>query len=322
MAHQITIRQDGFAEMAFTGSRNAIWHGLGQEITNEMSFDDWFKQAGLDWSIKESIVLFDPSETYPNPTVFSGKKALYRSDTNAPLSIVSEEYKVVQPKEVIEFFRSLIESHDMKLSTAGSLFGGTRFWALAETGKEFNVFDGVDKVIGNLLFVTAADGTLASLVKFVSTRVVCNNTMQIALNENSTSVSRQTHRGVFDQDKAKIDLGLIDAGWTNFKKSIDKLINTPLTDTQVRDFYKEQFTNKDKKETWGIERKVSQLMDLYYNGAGAEYGKGTAWGALNAITNLTTHGSGKRNLSHQFWSGYIESDKIRQKAMNSLLEYS
>jgi phage/plasmid-like protein (TIGR03299 family) len=323
MAHEITIRENGMAEMAFTGSRDAIWHGLGQQLEEGASIETWKVQAGLDWEVFESAVTFQTMEDGKIVSkVFPNKKALFRSDTKAPLSIVGSDFKIVQPGEVLEFFSDLVQIHGMKLSTAGSLFGGTRFWALAETGKVDSVVPG-DDIKGHLLLTTAVDGTLATTAKFVSTRVVCNNTLTVAMSENSKNMVRKTHKKEWDPSSIKIDLGLIDESWNKFMENIRKLSEVEMSDKQVREFFQDMFFDPKKtaeEQTWGATRRVSELMNLYANGAGASLAHGTAWGALNAVTEMFTHGSGKRDASHQFWDAYYGVyDSAKSKAMTKLL---
>lgn len=320
MAHEIDMSNDR-ANMAFTGSRRHIWHGLGQELTEDASIETWKKEAGLDWDVLDSPVLFTKAGNV-DPSAFPGKKALYRSDTLAPLSIVGEDFKVVQPGEVLEFFRDLVSINGMKLSTAGSLFGGSRFWALAEIGDSVKI-GGVDEIEPHLLLVTAVDGTLATTAKTTATRVVCNNTCSIAIAEQSTHLVRKTHRTMWDAKAVKIDMGLIDAGWERFLGNINKLIETPMNDSKALKHFQDQFFNPDlavHEQPWGNTRRVTQLMDLYKNGAGADMGKGTAWGVFNAITNMYTHGTGRKSSSNQFWdSNFGASEKVKNTAMQMLL---
>lgn len=323
MAHEITIRANGTAEMAFIGSCDAIWHGLGQQLEENASIDTWKTQAGLDWEVFESAVMYQTMvDGKLASKVFPSKKALFRSDTKDSLSIVGGDFKIVQPGEVLEFFRDLVSSHGMRLSTAGSLFGGTRFWALAETGKSESVVKG-DKVNGHLLLTTAVDGTLATTAKFVSTRVVCNNTLTIALAEGSKNMVKKTHKTVWDASAVKIDLGLIDASWNKFMENLRTLSTIEMSDKEVREFYQGEFFNPKltaEEQGWGAIKRVKELMELYANGAGASMSHGTAWGALNGVTEMFTHGSGKRDASHQFWDAYYGAcDTTKNKVMSKLL---
>lgn len=325
MAHEIT-HANGKDEVAFSGARSAIWHGLGQEMDDNASFEDWKVNAGLDWEVHESTV--DYNVVNENSVVerksIPDKRVLFRSDTKDSLGIVSNDFKIVQPDQVIEFFRDLVELHGFKLSTAGTLFGGRRFWALADVGKSDNVVAG-DKIDGHLLLTTAVDGTMSTQARFTSTRVVCNNTLTIALQGNSSRpVVRVTHKRDFDPSLVKIDLKLLDKGWVDFMASMKKLSNTKMSARQTREFFEEQMFDSDRnasEQTWGVVREVSRLTDLALGGSGSGYSKGTAYGALCAVTEHFTHGTGKRDPSRQFWDSYVgNGDNKKQDMLRELLK--
>ena len=324
MAHQLYTNKDGKVSFAFTGPREAVWHGLGQNLTEGAELETWKVEAGMDWTAESAPVLFNvpAGVNAVSEKAFPNQRVIYRSDTLDPLSIVSDEYNIVQPSEVIEFFRDLTERHGMKLSSAGCLFKGTRFWALAETGKEFQPIKG-DSIIGHLLFVTSIDGSLSNTAKFVSTRVVCQNTLTIALGEKSTPIVRKTHRTVWDPTQVKIDLGVLNSNWEAFKGKLNALANHQMTDDEVKRFFKKTFYDPKKDEdsqTSGDMKRVMNLMSLYKTGAGAEYDYGTALGALNAVTNLFTHGTGRvRSADRMFWNAYFD-DSIKLNTMDKLLE--
>jgi len=320
MAHQLYTNKNGKVSFAFTGPREAVWHGLGQNLTEGADLETWKQEAGMDWDAVKSPIFYDTHNTPRNE--FPDRVVLYRSDNSEPLSIVGTDYHIVQPGEVIEFFRDLTERHGMKLSSAGCLFNGTRFWALAETGNEFQPVNG-DSVIGHLLFVTSIDGTLSNTAKFVSTRVVCQNTLTVALGEKSKPIVKKTHRTVWDPTQVKIDLGLLNSNWESFKGKLNALANHQMTEDEVNRFFKKSFFDPKKDEdsqSSGEIKRVNNLMALYKSGAGAEYDYGTALGALNAVTNLFTHGTGRvRNADRMFWNAYFDDD-AKLNTMDNLLE--
>lgn len=321
MAHELTVRKDGKVEMAFTGPREAIWHGLGQNLENGASLDEWKTAAGMDFEVLESAVSYN---ALGHDVFFPDRKALFRSDTLEPLSIVGPEFKIVQPGEVIEFFRDLVQLHGMELSTAGTLFGGRRFWALAEMGKEFEVTKG-DFVKQHLLLTTAVDGSMATTGKVVATRVVCNNTLRVALSGSSQNAVRVTHKKMFDPTAVKINLGLIDESWAKTMANLKKLANVKMNPRETQLFFEEQLFDKDKtvdEQTWGVVRQVRKLTELAQNGSGSDMSRGTAWGALCAATELYTHGSGRRDLSHQFWESYHGSLDAKKYSTYQSLVYA
>ena len=214
MAHELTIREDGFTEMAFVGA--TPWHDLGNKLEEGADMETWKKAAGMDWTIKQAPVHYEviDDNEHHNLSTFKGQNILYRSDNNEALSIVSDRYKPVQPAEVLEFFDSLVKEAGFKLHTAGTLRGGKRLWALAETGK-FGEVCKDDGVGGFLLLSTSCDRSLATTARFTSIRVVCNNTLTMATNKTKSVVS-VPHSTIFDHDKVKLELGKVTEAFGSF----------------------------------------------------------------------------------------------------------
>jgi len=126
MAHELDMTR-GTAAMAYVGEKP--WHLLGTELQQDASVDEWITSAGLDWEVVPAEVQYTiPGAAplfIPDVKTMSDRKVLFRSDTKDPLAVVGKDFKVVQPRQVVEFFRDLVEKNNMKLSTAGSLFGGS-----------------------------------------------------------------------------------------------------------------------------------------------------------------------------------------------------
>lgn len=319
MAHELTQRADKSYEFAYAGQ--PAWHGLGQEMKQGATIDQWKIDAGMDWEVFESALTY---QSMKGLHTFPDRRVLFRSDNQEPLSIISSDYHIVQPGEVLEFFRDVTTLNGFEMSAAGTLFGGKRFWATANVGKSLKAVDD-DVIDGQLLLVTSVDGTLATQAKFVSTRVVCNNTLTIALGESGKRAARKTHASSWDAKEFKVDLGLIDAGWETFNDNIKKLVDFKVSDGFAQNFFQNKFYNKDvliQDQGIGAIKKVNTLMDLYRAGTGAEYSTGTAYGILNAATELFTHGITKsRDSSHQFWNSSFGKDEFTKTDIyESLLE--
>lgn len=321
MAHEITLRACGKAEMAYIGRKEAIWHGLGQALPEGQTIDQWKVAAGMDWEALESAVSYN---AYGTELIVPDKKVLFRSDSKAALGIVGDKYNAVQPGEVLEFFDDLTKSHGMKLSTAGTLFGGRRFWALAETNHKGEVGKG-DEIGGYLLLTTSVDGTLSTQARFTSVRVCCNNTLNMALNAHSKNVVRITHKAKFDPKSFKLDLGLIDSAWDTFMGNLDSLKNLKMDETITRNFYEKLFyTPSVKEEDQPIAniKVVEALMVRAFKGIGSEMSAGTAWGALNGVTEYFTHGKNdKAEKSNQFWYSYAgDGAQVKMDVYNALMD--
>jgi len=107
-------------KMAYVGE--TPWHSLGSKLPPRQPIEVWMQKAGMDWSIRETPVRFMTGESGALGSIqsFEDQKVLYRSDTKAPLSVVSNRYQVVQPKEILEFYRDLTEVSGFELETAGA----------------------------------------------------------------------------------------------------------------------------------------------------------------------------------------------------------
>ena len=312
MAHEITQRADGFNEMAFVGE--TPWHGLGQEIDENSSIEEWQKAAGMDWTINSSPVKFDAEG---NDQIYSGQNVLYRSDTHLPLSVVSNRYKAVQPVEVLEFFRDLIDENGFKINTAGTLRGGKRMWALAETGKFGEVCKG-DGVGGFLLLSTSCDRTLATTARFTTVRVVCNNTLTMAVNDKSNCVSF-SHIQQFDHEKVKEKLGTAVASFGSFMDMAKVLQKQKLRQAQAQQFVADLITPLNQVKDSPIEenRAYKKIMALFDSEAkGQELVGHSKWGMLNAVTEYVDHHNPSRNNDARLDSAWFGTgDRLKNRAI-------
>ena len=319
MAHELTIRASGKTEFAFSGSRTKIWHSLGQELTEGADINTWKTESGLDWEIFRSAVSY---QSMDGTHQYTDKNVLFRSDTKEALSVVGKDYHVVQPGQVLEFFRDLTELHGYKLSAAGSLFGGKKFWATAEIGKTFNAVQD-DEIKGQLLLVTSCDNSSSTQAKFVSERVVCNNTLTVALNENSKNLVRKTHASEWNPESFKIDLGLVDESWEKFSAQMKKLTEIEVNDKFVQKYFQDKFFNPEVSvddQTTQTYNKIQKLMSLYKTGAGSHFAPDTAYQVLQAMTDAFSHGlRSKQDPSRRMWEGsFGQADKIKSVAFNEL----
>lgn len=314
MAHELQIIGEK-ASMAYVGE--LPWHGLGQSLTENASIDTWIEEAGMNWNINETPLMFQHDD---NLSQFDGKKVLYASNTGKGLGVVSNDYKVVQPKEVLEFFRDLTTSAGMKLTTAGVLFDGRRFWAMADTGRAAEVF-GKDHIKGNLLLTTSCDGTSATTAMFTATRVVCNNTLSIALGNNHGKV-RVNHSRTFDPMSVKNQLGVLDESWSKFQDQITEMSKIRMSDSDTMKFFTKLLINEGQEELNTNQMKqADDMFNRYKNGMGADISYGSLWGTLNAVTEQMDHAMG-RTRSHDtaLWTSWFgQRANMKDKAFDMAL---
>lgn len=308
--------------MAFVGQ--TPWHGLGHQLPERQPLEVWAKEAGMDWEIRETPVRFITGSSGNLGAIesFPDNKVLFRSDTNAPLSVVSQRYQVVQPRHILEFYRDLSEVSGFELETAGVLKGGRKFWALARTGQS-TTLRGKDTSRGYVLLATACDGTLATTAQFTNIRVVCNNTLAIALGNNTGAV-KVPHSTRFDPEMVKKQLGISVAGWKDFMDRMKTLSERKMKNAEVQRFFLSVFTDH-ASQTSGVtnESAMAKALSLYEGrGKGADLpsAKGTAYGLLNAVTEFVDHERRARSTDHRLDSAWFgQGATLKQKALDQAL---
>jgi len=316
MSHELTVRADGAVEFAYLASDGTPWHGLGQALEDGTSLDAWRTAAGMDWRIKRGIVRFNTS--YDGDQMeLPDQHVLFRSDTKAPLGVVSRKYQVVQPDEVIEFFRDIARAGGLELSAAGTIYGGKRFWATAKIG-ESSPTSVRDTIGGYILISTSADGSLATEVRRTTVRVVCKNTLAMAF--GAQAAVKVSHRSVFDPATVKDFMGLNTAAWDSFRHNVVKLANVELLEEEAGELAAQLFGNGEKvRETVGY-KKVLSLFSGEGMGATLDGVLGTRWGFLNAVTEYADHHVRARTDENRFVaSQWGAGADLKQRALAALL---
>ena len=305
--------RDSFTRRA--GSEPA-WHGLGGETPIDAPIEIWAKNAGMDFTIQSAPVQF----ALPTGEIsqFPDRCALYRSDNGAPLGLVSGRYKVVQPHDVLAFFRDLANAGGYQLETAGVLCDGGKYWGLATNGTS-EALSG-DVVKPYLLLATACDGTLATTAMHTAVRVVCQNTINMALGATSDAI-KVRHSTVFDPRAVRTQLG-IDDSFNAFMSTADRLASRALSDSAAAETIWTLFGDHSKPRTERdqsaqTKKKIESVWSLYKgraDGATLPSARGTAWGLLNAVTQYVDHDARARsaeNRLHSAWFGPGNATKSR-----------
>lgn len=322
MAHRIDMTNSR-ANIAYLGSRQDVWHKLGQEMPEGANLDTWIKEAGLDWNVEQfPIHAHDGATAYP----CDGWLASVRSDTKLTLGIGSERRKEVQPRSVVEWFDQYVKHDDrFKLDVLGSLDGGRVVWGTAKFNGDMQVAG--DTHTARLLMTTAYDGTMSTINRATMTRVVCRNTMNTALADKEKSVIRTRHSTTFDAARVGKELGVIVQGFAAYKSMGDAMALKHLDDDKIVNMFRAMLDIKPEETSKDLsKRKLNQFDDLSrcYQQTCNETDKGTAWSALNAVTryvdhNRSTRGTGNsadesRFISAQFGAGAA----MKQKAVQYL----
>lgn len=314
MAHMLATTSTGKAAMAYVG--DTPWHGLGQRLTTDSPLDVWATESGLDFKLAMADVEFTTPGFAGRKEhgTFPGKKVMYRTDSNLPLGLVSNNYKVVQPIEVLNFFKDMVGSI-AHLETAGVLRNGAHYWALAKMDGEFSVAG--DKVEQYLLLASSCDGSLATQARLTSVRVVCNNTLQLA--QGSGQAVHVRHNSVFDPELIKAKLASFNETFARFEQTAKLLAQIKVSSMQAQSFFTNLLGGDEKKPSRAAQRALA-LFDGAGIGADLESAKGTAWGALNAVTQLMdweTARTQDARLANAWFGGGAQ---VKQEAIEKLLQ--
>lgn len=313
--------------MAYVGA--VPWHGLGTLVDENIGLEEFRKEAGLNWEVQKTPVMFNAPDHESTEfggvklTTFKDKFVLNRTTDHKPFAVVSGRYKPVQPKEIFEFFRDLLAMHNMKMHTAGSLKDGGRIWCLAQTGDVHKVL-GNDRVDGYLLLSTSYDLTLSTSAQFTSVRVVCNNTLQQALANNSGRVTIP-HVQEFKADDIKDRLGIGREQWQAFTAALDVLAKIKLDETHAAKLVEKIFAIPEDPEKRMVDPNRLHSVNVsdmfkFDNAKGAEMAGRTAWGLLNCVTEYVDHHKRARNQGNRVDSAWFgPGAALKQSAMNELM---
>ena len=319
MAHEVEM-VDGVAQMAYAGAKP--WHGLGVEVSNDLTPAQMMRKAGLDWSVEKTPVYADVDGEQINV----GKQALYRSSDNKILDVIGDDWNPVQNIDAFEFFNEYVMAGDMEMNTAGSLKGGKNVFALAKVKESFSIL-GEDQVDSYLLFSNPHEYGKAIDIRFTPVRVVCHNTLTFSLNSASKNFVKLNHRSKFDADMVKRQMGLASEKFAMYKDMAEFLSTKKFTVESLLNYYNEVFPHtyskgKEVKVVEDLTKNAKAAMDVLYTQPGANFGEGTWWQALNSVTYMTDHTMG-RNAETRLQSAWFGQNQARKvKAVNKAVEYA
>lgn len=270
--------------------RETPWHGLGTMVQDAPNSADALKLAGLDWKVNQHEVVADGK-------VVPGYKANIRDTDGACLGIVGSRYKVVQNEEAFAFTDNLIGG-DVRYETAGSLQGGKKVWMLAKL-PETKIVD--DEVVPYMCFTNNHDGFGAIQVCMTPIRVVCNNTLNLALKGAKRKWST-IHKGDIQAKlhEAEMCLEYGQHYMELLAQNAEQLANTSVSDKRIKEILDDLFpikeTDTDRVQA-NMKRMQDEFMICYCMPDIAKF-KGTAWGAINAMSDMATHTAPNRETKN------------------------
>jgi phage/plasmid-like protein (TIGR03299 family) len=322
MAHELEILSSGVASHFFVGA--TPWHGLGVPLMAPPTVCEGLKAAGLDWDvslqdlfIQRPIIQADGS-TVPQLIGTGTGKAVIRGTDGRVLGIVGDRYKPLQNAHAFDFFDPFVTSGAVSLETAGSLHGGRKIWVLARVKGATAEIGRNDPVEAFLLLSNSHDGTTTIQVGFTPVRVVCQNTLNMAMGNNRGLI--RIYHTKSAQDVLKVVGETMDTVNQQFAATVEQmrfLTTAKINREDVKKYIRMVFDPAgDVNSEDTAARPIGQILPLFDGagrGATLDTAAGTVWGAYNAVTEYLNYLSGRTqdNRLRSLWFGPNQEIGVR-----------
>ncbi len=296
--------------------REKPWHGLGTIVMEAPSSTDALRLAGLDWNVVQEPIYTDANEK------IEGYKANVRDSDRKVLGVVSDRYKVVQNVDAFSFTDELL-GKGVRYETAGSLQEGKKVWLLARLPREYIIAG--ERISPYLVFSNTHDGSGSVKVAITPVRVVCNNTLNLALETAKRSFSMIHTGNIADKiQEAKDTLFMAEEYMDNLGIEFEQLRRQKLTDEQVKE-YIELLLPMEKEPTATQHKNVIRLredmMKRYYDAPDLKKVGNNAYRFINAVSDFATHSNPLRrtaNYNENLFSRTVDGNPLIDKAYQLL----
>ena len=275
-------------------TRTKPWHGLGVQVQEAPESKDALRLAGLDWKVYQREVYTDSGIR------IDGYRANVRNTDNRVLGVVTERYKIVQNEEAFAFTDALL-GKGVRYETAGSLQDGRKVWLLARLPKEY-IISG-EQISPYLVFSNSHDGSAAVRVAVTPIRVVCNNTLNLALSTAKRSWA-MVHTGNIKGKihEAQETLLMAETYMNKLGKEFETLKRQKLSDRQIKE-YIELLLPLEKTTSLVTAKNVKKLRDdlraRYYDAPDLQdVGGNNAYRFINAVSDFATHNEPLRRTTN------------------------
>jgi phage/plasmid-like protein (TIGR03299 family) len=331
MAHDI-MRRNGTDAMFCVGDRDAAWHKLGQRTPNAVNWSTAVQLADLNWEVvKKQLHARNPLGTVVPVPMYG----TFRTDDGAYLGCVGDGYSIIQNKDQFQWIDAILEAaNGSHYESAGALGNGERIWCLARIPEGDYQIDGGDKHQTYLMGCTSHDGSIAQTLKLVDTRVVCANTLAVALRESGMAFRiKHTTNAKARMDASVQMLSSVMGQAKDIKAKMERLASAKLTRESVNNILDRLFPQSADEKANQTRRNntLVEVLGLYSNNDKNAFPsvKGTAYNLFNAVTEYADHfrtarGQGSkpeqvavaRAESAMFGSG----EKLKTHALTVILE--
>jgi phage/plasmid-like protein (TIGR03299 family) len=290
------------------------WHGLGVHLPKLAIASEANEAAQMDYTVEKRSLQALVSRKIKTPV--RDHFATVRMDTGAVLGVVGSRYSVIQNRDAFGFFDALVGEDEAVYETAGVLGNGEKIWILAKLPGYIKV-RGMDVIDKYLLLTNSHDSSSLVRDKLTPIRVVCSNTLSVALSGSEEEVRiRHTPSGIDNLREAHKLLGLTNQLYEQLDFIFNRMALRKLTDKQLLQYVKTLIPENEEAEFKTRTDNIrSKILELHEVGAGAHMSRGSLWGAFNAVSEYTDHvqhsASPEKRLK-SVWYG--SGERLKQKA--------
>lgn len=300
--------------------RETPWHGLGVVIEDAPTSEDAIKLAGLDWKVEGRPVYDQIGKEIP------GYKLNVRTSDNTNLGIVTDRYKIVQNNEAFAFTDALL-GEGVKYETAGSLASGKRVWLMAKLAGTKICGDDFENY---LVFSNTHDGTASIKVAITPVRVVCQNTLNLALKKAERKWAC-AHKGNIQGklEEAKMTLSNAQIYQEELIETLETMNESDISVTDVKDIIAQILpmpvpvngVDPTPRQIASVEDLRSELFFRYTDAPDLKMMKNSHYRLINAVTDFAAHTEPKRrtqNFADNRFISIVDGHPIVDKAFKLL----
>lgn len=319
MAHNLNI-VNGKASMAYTGDKP--WHELGTHVDHAMTAAEALEASNLDWKVEKHPIFYRRPDTEEMVEV-EGKNAIVRMDTYQALGVVGKRYHPLQNGEALSLFDAIVGEKLAVYHTIGALGKGEKIWLLAKLPGSVWITpeDNIDKYV---MLTNSHDGSSAIQITVTPIRVVCQNTLNIALESTTDRMSKVRHtmnlgKGI---EEIRDQLGMVNRYYRLFQEAGQFLVAKQATTNLIEEVFSNLGLSKDKaSESTRTKNIRNDILERFEKGMGNDLPtiKGSIWAFINGLSEHVDYGRGSdrgRTKSILFGSGL----NMKQRAFDKVLE--
>ena len=304
-------------ESMFYVGRTTPWHGLGVSVEEAPASADALRLAGLDWKVEQRKIYTGDGNLVEN------YMANIRSTDQRVLGVVSDKYQVVQNDEAFAFTDALL-GEGVRYETAGSLSDGRLIWLLAKLPEKY-IING-DEITPYLVFFNSHDGSSAIRVALTPVRVVCQNTLNMALATAKRSWGIK-HVGDIESKlhEAQQTLFMSQKYMAELGKSMYELDKINLSDIKIQQFVNEMFpatADMSNQQIQNAKRQQKELKHRFFEAPDLQHVGKNGYRFINAVSDMVTHGKPLRetkNFQENMFRRTAEGHPMIDKAYKMVL---